>query len=84
MTWPYSNCLEGVEVYWEWPGWTDPAAVNELTTLAQRWKPTLDHHLGTKWIWLNRGSAKVYIDTVHDPLFGDQRYAVEHDMPLDP
>ena len=73
-----SNCLDGVDVYFDWPGRTDPE--NSLT---KRWKSALDSHLGYKWTWLNRGKAKLYIDTVVDPLFADQKFAIDYDMPLD-
>lgn len=69
-----SNCLEAL-VYYEWPGWSDP----ELS-LAKRWKPAIDYHVGFKWLWLNRGHTKspVDIQVIVDPLFADQRFAAEH------
>ncbi|KAI0049686.1 glycosyltransferase family 8 protein [Auriscalpium vulgare] len=64
------NCLH--DIYFEWDGWFD--ADNSLT---QRWGSALDYHAGFKWIWLNRGSAALRIETVADPVFTDQRYAAE-------
>ncbi|TFY74398.1 hypothetical protein EWM64_g9614, partial [Hericium alpestre] len=63
------NCLFGVDVYFEWDGWYDPD--NPLTA---HWGSALDYHVGTKWIWLNRGNASVDIQMVMGPLFSDQRF----------
>jgi len=70
-----SNCLDGVPVYYTWPDWSNP----ELS-LAKRWKPAVDYHVGFKWLWLNRGRAEspVDIQVVTDPIFADQRFAQEH------
>jgi hypothetical protein len=74
-----SNCLDGVSVYYTWPNWSDP----ELS-LVKRWKPAVDYHVGFKWLWLNRGRATSPIDirVVTDPLFADQRFALDHPTEL--
>jgi hypothetical protein len=76
-----SNCLDGVSVYYTWPDWSNP----ELS-LVKRWKPAVDYHVGFKWLWLNRGRAgsPVDIQVVTDPLFADQRFALEHPNELRP
>lgn len=70
-----SNCLHGVDVYFDWPGWDDP----ELS-LTMRWKPALEYHVGFKWIWLNRGYTESLLDmqVIIDPPFADRRFAAEH------
>ncbi|KAN0105246.1 hypothetical protein V8E52_011234 [Russula decolorans] len=75
------NCLDGVSVYYTWPDWSNP----ELS-LVKRWKPAVDYHVGFKWLWLNRGRAgsPVDIQVVTDPLFADQRFALEHPNELRP
>jgi len=69
------NCLDGVSVYYTWPDWSNP----ELS-LVKRWKPAVDYHVGFKWLWLNRGRDESAVDmqVVNDPLFADQRFALEH------
>jgi hypothetical protein len=78
---PSSNCLDGVSVYYTWPDWSNPES-----SLAKRWKPAVDYHVGFKWLWLNRGRAESPVDlqVVTDPLFADQRFALEHPFELQP
>ncbi|KAI0049683.1 glycosyltransferase family 8 protein [Auriscalpium vulgare] len=64
------NCLHNTDIYFEWAGWLD--AENSLT---QRWGSVMDYHVGTKWIWLNRGSANLTMETVLEPQFADQKFA---------
>ena len=73
----HSNCLWNTEVYYNWEGWSDPD-----NSLAQRWRPAVDYHVGFKWLWLNRGAASTTVDiqVVVDPLFADQRFALEHEF----
>ena len=70
-----SNCLDGVNRYYEWPGWSDPN-----NGLAQRWLPALRYHVGFKWIWLNQASnneTKLTSEIVSDVKFGDELFAEE-------
>ena len=72
----HSNCLWDSDVYYNWGGWSDPE-----NSLARRWRPAVDYHVGFKWLWLNRGAASTTVDiqVVVDPLFADQRFALEHE-----
>ncbi|KAI0062200.1 hypothetical protein BV25DRAFT_1804413 [Artomyces pyxidatus] len=65
------NCLN-TDIYFEAESWLD-----EKNSLTSRWGSVIDYHVGTKWIWLNRGSASVWVETIVDPLFADQRHAAE-------
>jgi hypothetical protein len=55
--------------------WSNP----ELD-LTKRWGPTVQYHVGFKWLWLNRGSTELPVDiqVIFDPMFADQRFAAEH------
>ena len=72
-----SNCLDGSPTYHTWPGWSNPEG---RESLVKRWKPAVEYHVGFKWLWLNRGHAEspVDIQVVADPVFADQRFALEH------
>ena len=67
-----SNCLDGVNRYYEWPGWSDPN-----NGLAQRWLPALRYHVGFKWIWLNvpGSNATLSVDALYDVKFEDELFA---------
>ncbi|KAI0798132.1 hypothetical protein C8Q75DRAFT_36139 [Abortiporus biennis] len=64
------NCLDGVDRYYEWSGWSDPS-----NSLAKRWSATLNYHVGYKWLWLNQASTNdtiLTIETVQDVIFLDE------------
>ena len=64
-----SNCLEGPR-YFEWDGWKD-----SNNSLASRWAPAVNYHVGFKWLWLNHGQTndtKITIETIHEVKFADQ------------
>ena len=69
----YSNCLHHTDIYYEWDGWSDPENI-----LTQRWGSTVDAHVGTKWIWLNRGHASLDMQTIVEPKFGDEKFAEQY------
>jgi hypothetical protein len=71
------NCLHNTDVYYNWEGWSDPE-----DSIAQRWKPAVEYHVGFKWLWLNRGAAGTPVDiqVFVDPLFADQRFALEQEL----
>ncbi len=71
---PSSNCLDAL-IYYTWEDWSNPES-----GLAKRWGPAVNYHVGFKWLWLNRGRVEspVEIQVVTDPLFADQRFALEH------
>ncbi|KZT66871.1 glycosyltransferase family 8 protein [Daedalea quercina L-15889] len=68
------NCLDAVS-YYEWKGWTDPQ-----NSLAQRWAPAVQYHVGFKWIWLNAhrplGTLTVETEKV---IFADELFAARHE-----
>ncbi|KAI0807044.1 hypothetical protein C8Q74DRAFT_1312994 [Fomes fomentarius] len=66
------NCLDGVDRYYDWSGWSDPN-----NGLAQRWGPALRYHVGFKWIWLNQptSNATVSVETLYDLKFADEIFA---------
>ncbi|KAI0822673.1 hypothetical protein BC628DRAFT_1326697 [Trametes gibbosa] len=67
------NCLDGVDRYYDWPGWSDP---ND--GLAHRWLPAVRYHVGYKWLWLNQpeSNATLTMQTLHDVKFADEEYAL--------
>ncbi|KAI0646744.1 hypothetical protein C8Q79DRAFT_999874 [Trametes meyenii] len=67
------NCLDGVDRYYDWPGWSDP---ND--GLAQRWLPAVRYHVGYKWLWLNQpeSNATLTMQTLYDVKFADEVFAV--------
>ena len=69
---PHSNCLDGVDRYYEWPGWTEPN-----NDLARRWLPAVRYHVGFKWIWLNQyaSNATLTTETLFDVKFADELFA---------
>jgi len=70
-----SNCINDDPIYFNSPEWSNPE--NGLT---KRWGPAVEYHIGFKWLWLNRGHTEspVDIQAIFDPMFADQRFAVEH------
>lgn len=70
-----SNCLDGVDRYYDWPGWSDPH-----DGLAQRWLPAVRYHVGYKWLWLNEpaSNATLTLETLHDVKFADELFAIAH------
>jgi hypothetical protein len=80
-----SNCLDGAEVYWEWPGWD--ASSDEWQHLNVRWGATVQHHVGFKWAWLNagptrrtgerprKGGAQLALHVVEPVVFADEAFA---------
>jgi hypothetical protein len=42
-----SNCLDGLPVYWEWPHWDNSS---HWQYLDRRWRGTVQHHIGYKWL----------------------------------
>ncbi|KAJ8482166.1 hypothetical protein ONZ51_g5532 [Trametes cubensis] len=68
------NCLDGVDRYFDWPGWSDP---ND--GLAHRWLPAVRYHVGYKWLWLNQpaSNATLTIQTLYDIKFADEIFALE-------
>jgi len=67
------NCLGGTDRYYEWSGWS-----NQDHPLTRSWGPSVAYHAGWKWLWLNQGrtdQAKLTVETVHDVVFADQRFA---------
>jgi hypothetical protein len=83
-----SNCLEGASVYWEWAHWDDPEHGQHLN---RRWRATVQHHVGFKWLWLNAlapdapevrmglpaGAPRVTVEVVEDVVFADERFEWE-------
>jgi hypothetical protein len=69
-----SNCVHD-PVFFDSPDWSDPEWY-----LSKRWGPAVNYHIGFKWLWLNRGFTKspVDIQVTFDPIFADQRFALEH------
>ncbi|KAI9056644.1 glycosyltransferase family 8 protein [Trametes sanguinea] len=68
------NCLDGVDRYYDWPGWSDPE-----NGLAQRWLPAVRYHVGYKWLWLNMpaSNATLTMETLFDVKFADEIFAEE-------
>ncbi|KAI8998939.1 hypothetical protein BD414DRAFT_476483 [Trametes punicea] len=69
------NCLDGVDRYYDWPGWSDPE-----DGLAQRWLPAVRYHVGYKWLWLNQPASNATLTTVtvDDVKFADELFASQH------
>ncbi|KAI0362796.1 hypothetical protein OH77DRAFT_1389705 [Trametes cingulata] len=67
------NCLDGVDRYYDWPGWSDPNS-----GLAQRWLPAVRYHVGYKWLWLNQpeSNATLTMQTLYDVKFADELFAL--------
>lgn len=69
------NCLDGTERYYDWSGWSD-----KNNDLNRAWGPAVAYYAGAKWLWLNQGSndaTRLTMETVHDVVFADQRFALE-------
>ncbi|KAG6910905.1 hypothetical protein DXG01_006588 [Tephrocybe rancida] len=66
------NCLPA-KVYLEWSGWSDPK-----DSLNIRWGPSVAHHSGYKWIWLNKGASTLEMATIANVQFADE-YEVSKD-----
>ncbi|OSD02741.1 glycosyltransferase family 8 protein [Trametes coccinea BRFM310] len=68
------NCLDGVDRYYDWSGWSDPE-----NGLAQRWLPAVRYHVGYKWLWLNTpaSNASLTMETLFDVKFADEIFAEE-------
>ncbi|TFK93191.1 glycosyltransferase family 8 protein [Polyporus arcularius HHB13444] len=75
------NCLEGVDRYYEWSGWSEPD-----NDLARRWLPAVRYHVGFKWLWLNQpaSNATLSMETLFDVKFADELFAESRTASDDP
>jgi hypothetical protein len=73
-------------VYWEWPHWDNASHWQHMD---RRWRGTVQHHVGYKWLWLNAhapdapgpapaDAPRVTIAVVENVEFADERFARAH------